>query len=76
MPKGARSGIPPPSLSNPHWTARGREILGRLGALGDLPERAVHAQATNVYVGQQRLMQFVRSAFSNDEAHDTFLHSC
>ncbi|MBV8089702.1 MAG: FAD-dependent monooxygenase, partial [Alphaproteobacteria bacterium] len=32
---------------------RGREILGRLGALGDLPDRAVHAYATNVLVGQR-----------------------
>ena len=39
--------------------ARGREILDRLGALGDLPKRAVHAQATNVYVGKQRIIRFV-----------------
>jgi 2-polyprenyl-6-methoxyphenol hydroxylase-like FAD-dependent oxidoreductase len=39
--------------------ARGREILARLGALGDLPERAIHGRATNVYVGKRRLMRFV-----------------
>jgi hypothetical protein len=39
--------------------ARGREILGRLGALGDLPKRALHARATNVYVGKRRLIRFV-----------------
>ncbi|MBV8334446.1 MAG: FAD-dependent monooxygenase [Alphaproteobacteria bacterium] len=38
---------------------RGREILGRLGALGDLPDRAVHAYATNVLVGQRLLTRFV-----------------
>ena len=27
---------------------RGREILACLGALGDLPERAVHAYPTNI----------------------------
>jgi 2-polyprenyl-6-methoxyphenol hydroxylase-like FAD-dependent oxidoreductase len=38
---------------------RGREILARLGALGDLPERAVHAYATNVYVGKRRVLRFM-----------------
>jgi 4,5-epoxidase len=34
---------------------RGVEILARLGALGDLPEAAVHARAINVCVGERRL---------------------
>jgi 4,5-epoxidase len=38
---------------------RGREILDRLGALGDLPERAVHAYATNVFLGNRLLTRFV-----------------
>lgn len=38
---------------------RGREILDRLGALGDLPERAVHAYATNILLGQRLLTRFV-----------------
>jgi 4,5-epoxidase len=38
---------------------RGREILARLGALGDLPERAVHALATNVYVGTRLVTRFM-----------------
>jgi 4,5-epoxidase len=39
--------------------ARGREILSRLGALGDLPDRAVHASATNILLGQRLLTKFV-----------------
>jgi len=35
--------------------ARGAEILDRLGALGDLPQRAVKALAFNFYLGQQML---------------------
>jgi 4,5-epoxidase len=38
---------------------RGREILARLNALGDLPERAVHAYATNIRSGQRLLTKFV-----------------
>jgi 4,5-epoxidase len=38
---------------------RGREILGRLGALGNLPERAVHALATNIRVRQRLLTKFI-----------------
>jgi 4,5-epoxidase len=38
---------------------RGREILNRLGALGDLPERAVHAAATNIRLRGQLLTKFV-----------------
>jgi 4,5-epoxidase len=38
---------------------RGREILNRMGALGDLPERAVHRYATNIYLGKRRLLRFV-----------------
>lgn len=38
---------------------RGREILDRIGALGDLPDRAVHAYATNILLGQRRLTRFV-----------------
>jgi 4,5-epoxidase len=38
---------------------RGREILDRLGALGDLPDRAVHAYATNILIGQRLLTRFV-----------------
>jgi len=34
---------------------RGSEILARLGALGDLPERAIRAAALNIYVGERRL---------------------
>jgi 4,5-epoxidase len=34
---------------------RGVEILARLGALGDLPEAAVHARAINICVGERRL---------------------
>ena len=42
---------------------RGREILARLGALGDLPERAVHAVATNIRLRSRLLTKFVvRSA--------------
>ena len=32
---------------------RDREILDRLGALGDLPDRAVHAAATSILLGQR-----------------------
>jgi len=35
--------------------ARGAEILDRLGALGDLPQRALKALAFNFYLGQQPL---------------------
>jgi 4,5-epoxidase len=38
---------------------RGREILARLDALGDLPKRAVHAYATNVRLRQRLLTKFV-----------------
>jgi 4,5-epoxidase len=38
---------------------RGREILARLGALGDLPERAVHAYATNIRLRQRLLTKFI-----------------
>src|SRR5215472_9083290 len=38
---------------------RGREILARLGALGDLPDRAVHAYATNIRLRQRLLTKFV-----------------
>jgi 4,5-epoxidase len=38
---------------------RGREILGRLGALGDLPDRAVHAYTTNILLRQRLLTRFV-----------------
>jgi 4,5-epoxidase len=38
---------------------RGREILARLNALGDLPERAVRAYATNIRSGQRLLTKFV-----------------
>jgi 4,5-epoxidase len=38
---------------------RGREILARLNALGDLPERAVHAYATNIRSGRRLLTKFV-----------------
>jgi 4,5-epoxidase len=38
---------------------RGREILARLGALGDLPERAVHAYATNIRLRQRLLTKLV-----------------
>jgi 4,5-epoxidase len=38
---------------------RGREILARLGALGDLPERAVHASATNIRLRQRLLTKFI-----------------
>jgi 4,5-epoxidase len=47
---------------------RGREILERLGAIGDLPERAVKALATNVYCGGRRVARIdVASLFSGDE---------
>jgi 4,5-epoxidase len=39
--------------------ARGREILARLGALGDLPERALQARATNIRVRQRLLTRFI-----------------
>jgi 4,5-epoxidase len=39
--------------------ARGREILACLGALGDLPDRAVHAAATNIRVRGRLLTRFV-----------------
>jgi 4,5-epoxidase len=39
--------------------ARGREILDRLGALGDLPERAVQAHASNIYVGKRLITRFL-----------------
>jgi 4,5-epoxidase len=38
---------------------RGREILTRLGALGDLPERAVHAYATNIRLRGRLLTKFI-----------------
>jgi 4,5-epoxidase len=38
--------------------ARGREILARLGALGDLPERAVHANAINIRLRGRLLTKF------------------
>jgi 4,5-epoxidase len=38
---------------------RGREILDRLGALGDLPDRAVPAYATNILLRQRLLTRFV-----------------
>jgi 4,5-epoxidase len=38
---------------------RGREILARLGALGDLPERAVHAYATNIRLRGRLLTKFI-----------------
>jgi 4,5-epoxidase len=38
---------------------RGREILARLGALGDLPERAVHASATNIRLRRRLLTKFI-----------------
>jgi 4,5-epoxidase len=38
---------------------RGREILGRLGALGDLPKRAVQAYATNVRLRRRLLTKFI-----------------
>ncbi|HTD55123.1 MAG TPA: FAD-dependent oxidoreductase, partial [Silvibacterium sp.] len=38
---------------------RGREILARLGALGDLPERAVHAYATNIRLRRRLLTKFI-----------------
>src|SRR5215472_9505466 len=38
---------------------RGREILSRLGALGDLPERAVHAYATNIRARGRLLTKFI-----------------
>jgi 4,5-epoxidase len=38
---------------------RGREILDRLGALGDLPDRAMHASATDILLGQRLLTKFV-----------------
>jgi 4,5-epoxidase len=37
---------------------RGREILARLGALGDLPKRAVQAYATNVRLRRRLLTKF------------------
>ena len=36
---------------------RGGEILARLGALGDLPDEAVHARAINICVGERRLVR-------------------
>jgi len=36
---------------------RGTEILARLGALGDLPRRAVKAQALNFYSGERSLFR-------------------
>jgi 4,5-epoxidase len=46
---------------------RGREILARLGALGDLPERAVQAYATNVRLRRRLLTKFiVRTERSQD----------
>lgn len=38
---------------------RGREILARLGALGHLPERAVHAYATNIRRRGRLLTKFI-----------------
>jgi 4,5-epoxidase len=38
--------------------ARGREILARLGALGDLSERAVHANAINIRLRGRLLTKF------------------
>jgi len=38
---------------------RGREILIRLGALGDLPDRAVQAYATNIRLRRKLLTKFV-----------------
>lgn len=46
---------------------RGREILARLGALGDLPERAVHAYATNIRLRQRLLTKFV---VQTERSHD------
>jgi 4,5-epoxidase len=43
---------------------RGTEILDRLGALGDLPQRAVNAQAINLYSGKQRLFRIEMRARS------------
>jgi 4,5-epoxidase len=47
---------------------RGREILGRLGALGDLPERAEHAYATNIRVRGRLLTKFVVQTERGQEA--------
>jgi 4,5-epoxidase len=48
--------------------ARGREILSRLGALGDLPDRAVHAYATNIRLRQRLLTKFVVQTERGPEA--------
>jgi 4,5-epoxidase len=47
---------------------RGREILDRLGALGDLPERAVHAYATNIRLRQRLLTRFIVQTTGGGEA--------
>jgi 4,5-epoxidase len=36
---------------------RGAEILDRLGALGDIPQRALHARAINLYAGVRQLFR-------------------
>jgi 4,5-epoxidase len=41
---------------------RGSEILARLGAFDDLSERAVHALAINLHVGERRLARIAVSA--------------
>ena len=43
---------------------RGTEILERLGALGDLPQRAVNMQAINLHAGDQLLFRIEARAMS------------
>jgi 4,5-epoxidase len=47
---------------------RGREILSRLGALGDLPEHALHARATNIRMRQRLLTRFVVRTTRGEDA--------
>jgi 4,5-epoxidase len=54
---------------------RGREILARLNALGNLPKRSVHACATNVRLRQRLLTKFVVHTERGEDALGSLLIS-
>jgi 4,5-epoxidase len=54
---------------------RGREILARLGALGDLPERAVLALATNIRLRRRLLTKFIVQTARGQDALEPLLIS-